>query len=131
VAAPPSGETPAPAHAVSVWQARVELAADTVDVLATERSAQVAVHRTGSLRGAASFTWWTESGTAKPGVDFIPVMPRTGIIEDGSNGVTLAIDISAISRRHSKSFYVVIDQAESGAALGPRTLTMVTLQPED
>jgi serine/threonine protein kinase len=131
VAAPPSGETPAPAHAVSVWQARVELAADTVDVLATERSAQVVVHRTGSLRGAASFTWWTESGTAKPGVDFIPVMPRTGIIEDGSNGVTLAIDISAISRRQSKSFYVVIDQAESGAALGPRTLTMVTIQPED
>ena len=131
VAAPPSGETPAPAHPVSVWQARVELAADTVDVLATERSAQVVVHRTGSLRGAASFTWWTESGTAKPGVDFIPVMPRTGIIEDGSNGVTLDIDISAISRHQSKSFYVVIDQAESGAALGPRTLTMVTIQPAD
>jgi hypothetical protein len=133
VPASPSGETPAPApaHPVTVWQPRVELAADTVDVPATERSARVVVHRTGSLRGPASFTWWTESGTAKPGVDFIPVMPRTGIIEDGSNGVTLDIDISAISRRQSKSFYVVIDQAESGAALGPRTLTMVTIQPQD
>jgi hypothetical protein len=133
VPATPSGETPAPApaHPAAVWQPRVELAADTVDVPATERSARVVVHRTGSLRGPASFTWWTESGTAKPGVDFIPVMPRTGIIEDGTNGVTLDIDISAISRRQSKSFYVVIDQAESGAALGPRTLTMVTIQPED
>jgi hypothetical protein len=58
-------------------------------------------------------------------------MPRTGIIEDGNNGTSLDIDISAISRRQSKSFYVVIDQAESGAALGPRTLTMVTIQPQD
>jgi hypothetical protein len=133
VPAPPSGDTsaPAPAHPVTAWQPRVELAADTVDVPATERTARVVVHRTGSLRGPASFTWWTESGTAKPGVDFIPVMPRTGVIEDGSSGVTLDIDVSAISRRQSKSFYVVIDQAESGAALGPRTLTMVTIQPED
>jgi serine/threonine protein kinase len=129
----PSAATPSPppAHSPTVWQARVELAADTVDVPPTERSARVVVHRTGSLRGAAPFTWWTESGTAKPGVDFIPVLPRTGTIEDGSNGVSLDIDISATSRRQSKSFYVVIDQAESGAALGPRTLTMVTLQPED
>lgn len=109
----------------------MELAADTVDVLATERSAQVAVHRSGSLRGPASFTWWTESGTAKPGVDFVPVMPRTGVIDDGSNGVTLDIGITEISRHQSKSFYVVIDQAESGAALGARTLTMVTIQPAD
>ncbi len=132
VPAPPSAATPAqaPAHP-TVWQPRVELAADTVDVPATERSARVMVHRTGSLRGPASFTWWTESGTAKPGVDFIPVMPRTGTIEDGNNGVSLDIDISAIPRRQSKSFYVVIDQAESGAALGPRTLTMVTIQPQD
>ena len=120
-------ETSGPPH--SVWQARVELAADTVEVPAGERSAQVAVRRSGSLRGAASFTWWTESGTAKPGVDFIPVMPRTGNIEDGSNSVTLDISISATPRSQPKSFYVVIDQSESGAALGARTLTMVTIQP--
>ena len=125
----PVGETSAPPR--SVWQPRVELAADTVDVPASERLAQVAVRRSGSLRGAARFTWWTESGTAKPGLDFIPVMPRTGIIEDGSNSVILDISVTATPRSRSKSFYVVIDQSESGAALGARTLTMVTIQPAD
>lgn len=130
-AAPFGGEKPASAHAVNLGQVRIELAADTVDVLANEKSAHVTVQRRGNLRGAASFTWWTESGTAKPGVDFVPVMPHAQAIDAGSNGVTLDIPISNARRLAPKSFYVVIDQMEGGAALGSRTLTMVTIQPPE
>jgi hypothetical protein len=119
------------AHAANVGSVRIEMVADTVDVLPGEKSAHVTVHRRGNPRGAASFTWWTESGTAKPGVDFVPVMPHTEVINEGSNGVTLDIPVTSASRRIAKSFYVVIDQVESSAALGPRTLTMVTIQPPD
>jgi serine/threonine protein kinase len=111
---------------------RVELVADTVDVPAADRTALVLVRRKGNLHGDANFTWWTESGTAKPGRDFTPVIPREERIADGSSSVSLDIPVSGTPRTQPKSFYVVIDRTESGGAgLGGRTLTMVTLQPPD
>jgi len=110
---------------------RIELAADLVEVPAAESSARVTVHRKGSLRGAANFTWWTESGTAKPGKDFSATVPQPAYVGDGQSGISLSIPVSNAPRTQSKSFYVVIDQSEGGAALGARTLTMVTLLPTD
>ena len=119
----------APAHAGSAGPVRIEMAADTIDVPAHETTARVTVRRRGDLRGSASFIWWTESGTAKPGVDFTPVIPRAERIESGKDSVSLSIPISDMPRRQPKSFYVEIDRTESGAALGAKNLTMVTLLP--
>jgi hypothetical protein len=114
-----------------VWPIRIEMAADTVDVLPTETTAHVVVRRRGNIHGDTSFTWWTESGTANPVRDFAPVSPRVENIPDGTGSVTLSIPVSGSPRTQPRSFYVVIDRSESGAALGARTLTMVTLQPTD
>jgi serine/threonine protein kinase len=121
----------ASARAANAGPARIELAADTVDVQAPDTTASIVVHRKGNLHGDASFTWWTESGTAKPGQDFSPVMPREGHIENGSASVSLSVPVSGTPRTKPKSFYVVIDRTDSGPALAGRTLTMVTLQPPD
>jgi eukaryotic-like serine/threonine-protein kinase len=110
---------------------RIELAADTVDVLPSQREAEITVRRRGSTDAAASFTWWTESGTAKPGLDFVPVIPHEERIEAGRSTVNLNVSVADVPRSHPKSFYVVIDKSESGAALGARTLTMVTIQTPD
>jgi hypothetical protein len=64
-------------------------------------------------------------------VDFVPVMPHAERIADGQSSTSLAIPVSDAPRSRPKSFYVVIDRAESGPALGTRTLTMVTIQPPD
>lgn len=132
---PPAADNPAAGHPASHQglssSVRIELAADTVDVPPGEATAQVAVRRKGSVRGDAIFTWWTESGTAKPGKDFTAVVPHVEHIADGSGGVTLSIPVSDAPRTREKSFYVVIDQAQAGPALGARTLTMVTLQTPD
>jgi hypothetical protein len=45
--------------------------------------------------------------------------------------VNLDISVSADPHTQSKSFYVVIDEHESGAIVGDRHLTMVTLSPPD
>jgi serine/threonine protein kinase len=119
----------APVATAGAGSSRLELSADTVDVPSGETEAQVSVHRKGSLRGETSFTWWTESGTAKPGTDFSAVMPQIAHIGDGKSTVTLSILLSKAPHTQAKSFYVVIDQAEGGAPLAGRTLTMVTLQP--
>jgi eukaryotic-like serine/threonine-protein kinase len=113
------------------WPIRIELAADTVDVQPGETTAQVIVRRRGNPRGAASFSWWTESGTAKPARDFAPVMPRVETIADGRGSISLTVPVSGKARSQPISFYVVIDQADSGPAMGARTLTMVTLLPTD
>jgi hypothetical protein len=108
------------------------MAADTADVEPTDREARVTVRRRGNVHGDASFRWWTESGTAIPGRDFAPEVPRLEKIPDGRDGVSLIIPILSTPHGKSRSFYVVIDRTESGgAALGGRTLTMVTIQPTD
>jgi serine/threonine protein kinase len=112
-------------------RSKIELAADTVDVPVGESSAPITVRRKGSLRGETSFTWWTESGTAKPGTDFTPIVPQLAHIADGKSYVTLQVALSKAPHTEPKSFYIVIDQSEGGAPLGARTLTMVTLQPAD
>ena len=121
----------APARGSNAGPARIELASDTVDVQTPDTTADIVVHRKGNLHGYADFTWWTESGTAKPGQDFAPVTPRLGRIGDGEASVNLTISVSGTPRTKPKSFYVVIDRTDSGPALGARTLTMVTLQPPD
>jgi len=123
--------TPAPSLNTSSGTSRIELAADTIDVPAAESSAQITVRRKGSLRGEANFTWWTESGTAKPGVDFSAVVPHQAYIGDGKSSISLNIPVSTAPRTQAKSFYVVIDQSEGGTPLAARTLTMVTLAPTE
>ena len=123
--------TPPAAPAAAAGSTKIELAADTVDVAPGEPWAQVTVHRKGSLRGETHFTWWTESGTAKPGTDFSPVVPQLAYIGDGKSSISLSVSLSGAKRTQPKSFYVVIDRSEGGANLAGRTLTMVTLQPPD
>jgi len=120
-----------PAERAAAGGSKVELAADTVDVPSGQPSAQITVHRKGNLRGETSFTWWTESGTAKPGADFSAAVPQLAYVADGKSSVSLSIPLSIAPHAQSKSFYVVIDQSEGGATLGARTLTMVTLLPND
>ena len=136
---PSSASTAAPARVVpgeavaraaNAGPMRIEMAADTVDLQPGETTANVVVHRKGNLHGETSFTWWTESGTAKPGRDFAAAVPRVEHFEDGSKSVILNIPVSAAPRTQPKSFYVVIDRTDTGAALGERNLTMVTLQPD-
>lgn len=129
--AAPSAPAAAPAAKAPTGASKIELAADTVDVPVGQPSAQISVHRKGSLRGETSFTWWTESGTAKPGADFSAVAPQLAYLPDGKSAVSLSIPLSIAPHTQSKSFYVVIDQSDGGAPLGARTLTMVTLLPSD
>jgi serine/threonine protein kinase len=120
-----------PSAGASSGPSKIEMATETIEVPAAESLAQLSVQRKGNLRGETSFKWWTESGTAKPGVDFLPVLPQLAHIGDGQSSVALSVPLSGAPRTRSKSFYVVIDQSDGGAALGARTLTMVTLLPSE
>jgi serine/threonine protein kinase len=118
----------APVQGANPIHARLELALDNVDVPPGDAVAHVVVRRTRTLRGDVSFNWWTESGTAKPGRDFTPVKTQIEHIPDGKSSTDLIIPVAVDRSRHDpRSFYIVIDDASDNAALGARTLTMVTL----
>jgi serine/threonine protein kinase len=127
---PPAASVgPSPVTTTATGASKVELAEDTVDVPAGQPSAEVIVHRKGNLRGETSFTWWTESGTAKPGTDFSAVVPQLAYFTSGKSNVSLSVPLRNTRHTQSKSFYVVIDQSPGGAPTGSRTLTLVTLPP--
>jgi len=128
----PAPRPPAPrAASAPVPRAKLELAAEIVDISPVESVASVMVRRSGNLSGDVSFKWWTESGTAKPKRDFSPVWGRVEHIVSGKAAVALLIPVVAdTARKQARNFYVVIDDASPGSILG-RTLTMVALQPAD
>ena len=122
----PSAPSPQPAHT------RIELTADAIDVPLTDPAAHILVKRTGNLRADTGFTWWTESGTAKPGQDFMSVKAHEERFEDGKAVANLFVPVVADpTRKQPKSFYVVINDPSDGASLGKRTLTMVTIPPSE
>ena len=112
--------------------ARIELAADAVELPLSDPAAHILVKRTGNLRSDVGFTWWTESGTAKPGQDFMSVKAHEEHFEDGKAVANLFVPVVADpTRKQPKSFYVVINDPSEGASLGKRTLTMVTIPPSE
>jgi serine/threonine protein kinase len=115
-------------------RSRIELTAATVEVMPGESTARVTLRRKGSLRGSVSFTWWTEPGTAKSGVDFAASTPHLETMGNGQSLDTLLIPIVSNPRRHEeRSFYFVIDDAgpDAGAAVIGRTTAMITILPQD
>jgi serine/threonine protein kinase len=112
--------------------ARIELAANTIEVDPTQPAASVVVSRRHNYQRGVSFTWSTESGTAKPGQDFMPVTSRTEYIAAGAPQTRLLVPIVENPRRHlSKTFYVVVNTPGEGATLGARTITQVTIPASD
>ena len=122
------GVPPRSSPAAPPSHSKIELTADTVDVPLTDPAAHVIVKRTGNLHADTSFTWWTESGTAKPGQDFMGVKAHEEHFEDGKAVANLFVPVVADpTRKQPKSFYIVINDPSDGASLGKRTLTMVTI----
>ncbi len=141
-AAPPAAPSPvAVAPAVSArapsaastpsapsGHSRIELADEAIDVPPSDPAARVVVRRKGNLRGVVNFTWWTESGTAKPGKDFVAVAAHQEQIDDGKATVNLFIPVVAdTTRQQAKSFFVVISDPSPGATLGDRTVMKVSI----
>ncbi len=116
------------APGITTSLAHIELAADSLEVAPLQAVASVVVHRRHNYRKGVSFSWWTEAGTARAGQDFVAVKARTDYIPAGENETRLLVPLVADPRRHlSKSFYVLVGDPSADAALGSRTITMVTL----
>jgi hypothetical protein len=129
VAAPP----PAPVAAAprNNVHARLDFPTTAVEVADDQPFAIIPVRRRDNLNGTVTFRWWTETGSAEVNRDFLRIQPRTEMIADGDGGVELRVPLLPDpDRQQPLTFYVKIDAPGSGATLGTRTLTQVTIYPK-
>ena len=111
-------------------RSRIELAAYSFEVLPGDPAAHIMIRRSGSLHAETSFSWWTETGTAKPGVDYESVVSHIEYIAAGKNALSLFVPVVTDPRRaQPKNFYVVISDPGPNATLGNRTVAMVSIEP--
>lgn len=130
----PQTETAAPRASLpersTTQRSRIELAASVFEVPFGDPSAHIVVRRSGSLQTEMNFSWWTETGTAKPGKDYEAVVPHVETIAAGKNAVSLFVPVvTDLKRRQSTNFYVVISDPSTNVSLGTRTVAMVSIEP--
>jgi hypothetical protein len=126
IVAPPIVAPPAPRYS----RALIDLPSEVMSVPGDQPVARIRVRRRESLKGEVSFTWWTESGSAKIDQDFRRISPRPAIIDDGADGVELLVPlVEDPSRDKPRAFYVKIDEPGSNARLGELTLMQVLIVP--
>jgi hypothetical protein len=108
------------------------LAASIFEVPFGDPSAHIVVRRSGNLQTEMNFSWWTETGTAKPGKDYEAVAPHVETIAAGKSAANLFVPVvTDLKRQQSTNFYVVIGDPSADASLGSRTVAMVSIEPSE
>jgi len=123
----PATTVPAPRNV----RARLDFPTAAVEVVDDQPFAIIPVRRRDNLNGTVTFRWWTETGSAEVNRDFLRIQPRTEMIADGDGDVKLRVPLLPDpGRQQPLTFYVKIDAPGTGATLGSRTLTQVTIYPK-
>jgi serine/threonine protein kinase len=90
--------------------------------------AEIRVHRSFGFEDDAAFEWWTEPGSAEPGLDYVPQARTTHAFFRGLRGASVFVKVLANPARQStRVFYVVIGNPSTGNALGSVTRTAIKL----
>lgn len=126
----PAAAPPAAPAAPVFTHARMYFPTNFVEVPADESVARLWVRRQGRMSGAASFRWWTESGTAQVDRHFRRVAPRIAEIPGGARGVELLVPlVPGMRLDRPRTFYVRIDEPDARSMLGDEVLMQVVIVP--
>jgi serine/threonine protein kinase len=137
--APPAEATPAPKAEPKTQNAaarpidkteRIGMVASSYSFRASEKFAEIRVHRSTGSKGTTSFEWWTEPASALAGTDFAPQAPTTVFFPAGVRTVSIFIKLLPnTSRKRTALFYVVLGNTSSGSALSSASKASISLHP--
>jgi tRNA A-37 threonylcarbamoyl transferase component Bud32 len=117
---PPPAKTP---DAISIAVSRYSIGAH-------QNFAELHVRRGAGSGRDVSFAWWTEPGTAAPGIDYVAPARTIQLLSSHSDMASLFVKlVPNAARKHRAVFYVVIGEPGNGATLGRTTRAAVTLLP--
>jgi eukaryotic-like serine/threonine-protein kinase len=109
----------------------VSIAASRYSMGAHQNFAELHVRRSAGSGREASFAWWTEPGTASPGIDYVAPARTVQVLSSHSEMASLFVKlVPGATRKHRAMFYVVIGEPGNGAALGRITRAAVVLPPQ-
>ena len=106
---------------------------DTAAIQAGSGQTLVAVtlKRMESTRGTAKVAWKIEKGTARPGIDYVPVEPGVIRFIEGQPARSIFIPLinagGAASSRGTRTFTVSLQKVSGGPVLGPIPKISVTI----
>jgi len=104
---PPTGLTK---HAV--------VSVDSYRVRSGEHFAEIRVHFSNRSGGDTPLVWWTESASAKPGIDYVPQRKARQSFSKGKNSTSFFVKlVPEASRAEPKVFYVAIAHPGRGSTL--------------
>jgi hypothetical protein len=131
----PPAQTAAPDAAVAAAHKEksnsISISANTYRVGPRQNFVEIHVHRSSGSAGSASFVWWTEPSTARPGDDYIAQSRITQLLPAGTHAASLFIRLNShASRKHSAVFYLAIGEPGNGASLGRVARAAVVLPPQ-
>jgi Protein kinase domain len=94
-------------------------------------AASILVRRSSGTHGDIHFSWWTDSGSAKAGDDFMWSGNQHELIPDGQDSVTLLVPLVSAPRVPGKAeFYVSLGSPTGGASLGAISrVTVIVARP--
>jgi hypothetical protein len=109
---------------------RIAIATDNYRIRSGEKFAEIHVNRAFGKAGESSFDWWTESGSAAGGPDYVPQARTTKFFLPGARTASLFVKVfSNDARNRAETFYVMIGNPSSGSSLGPISKAAITLPP--
>ena len=84
-----------------------------------ENFAEIRVHRSSQLQRDATFVWWTEAASAKPGIDYVHQGKVTHSFPVGKNSTSFFIKLLPTAvRSQDEVFYIAIAGAAPGSSVG-------------
>jgi hypothetical protein len=133
VQVPVQAAIPAPEASGTVPAAppkRVRFSADSYRVHAGQRFAELHVVRSPGWDDDASFVWWTEGGSARPGIDYLAQNPARQFMPKSQRRASLFVRVPAGAERGGRlTFYVAITDP-SGRSVSGVARAQVTI-PSD
>jgi len=125
-ALPPTTPAPRPMGAGPNLE-KIELASASYTLPPGAKFAEIRVRRNTASRDRASFEWWTEESSARPGIDFVSQPRALLTFMPGSRTASLFVKVlNDAARTQPAKFDVVIGGASKGTVLGV-SRTEVTL----
>ncbi len=96
---------------------KIGLSGGRYKVRASQSFAEIRVRRPSGSNGDARFIWWTESSSARPGVDYVSQNRAIGVFSKGERNASLFVKlIPNVARSRSEVFYVAMNDPRNATS---------------
>jgi serine/threonine protein kinase len=106
---------------------RLRFSAESYRVYAGQRFAELHIVRSPGWDDDANFLWWTEGGTARPGVDYIPQKAAVQFLSKSQRRTSLFVRVPAADEHGGRRTFYVAMSDPHGRSIGGVVRALVTI----